>query len=793
VKIREISVAIAIVILILSAKSSFAQDFHKVSGFPSSSIAGITNMSDGRVVVACQNGEVFVAKDNSNNEFEKWHALGQNIKGVAVQLVGDTTVVGDEIILLAENGKMFVIRDGNQKNEIEIQGAILNDIKFVPVGGNSGVVYVVGNSSKVYKSTDGCKIFQEQSTTYKFDHFYDIFFSNSTNGWIVGSGGIIYKTTNGGIDWNYVEGDHSNPKYNAVAFSGEQTGYVVGSSGSIFKTTNQGANWSNQNSGVTVDLNEVLLNPILADSDYVPVAVGNNGTLISDSNLDGNWEKTSLGITDNLYEVTSDKSGYIWIGGENGSVYTNKPTLTKPNAPSELSVTNTTSNRVDLSWKDNSDNESGFIIERKEGNDVFAPADSDAVNTTVHEDKNLKPNTEYSYRVSSYNAAGVSNYSNEVKTKTLNTAPSAPTDLTATPKSSSQIDLSWLDNSSNESGFIIERKEGNDVFVPADSDAVNTTVHEDKNLKPNTEYYYRVASYNEIGKSVYSNEVSAKTSDAAPLAPTGLKTTVVNGSQIDLSWYDNASNEIGYKVERKTGQNPFAEIVTLNTNTTTHSDKNLDDGLNYIYRVAAYNSINKSGYSNESSATTLLNSPTNLTVKKNSSGAAQLDWKDNSKSESGFTIEKKTGNGSFDKLIDVAANSNTYSDAQVSVGQQLSYRVQAFNSIIASTYSNSVEIIITSVGNENSIPTEYSLKQNFPNPFNPETIIKYDLPKGGYVALKIYDMLGCEILTLVNEYQNAGSYQLKCSANQLNAVSGLYLYKLSTSGYSSVKKMLLIK
>lgn len=746
-------------------------------------------------IIICKNGKIFTSQDSGATWQQKDINSSEIFNSISVQhneSEGDTanvTIVGNSGLIERSTDS------GNTWSEVE--SGTTNNLRKVTYGCSPATkqswAYAVGDNSTVLYSDDGGKTWKKQTTIYQFDHFYDAFFINNEIGWIVGSNGIMYRTFNSGGSWNYVEGDHSNPNYYGIAFSSALVGYVVGSGGFIGYTSDGGNSWTKQNSNATEQINSIDFGGGAPDSMEVPIAVGDNGLVVTDSDKNGTWEKIDIGTSSKLTDVTTDTKGYIWIFGENGVVYTTRPLVTKPNAPSDLKVSLVSSGQINLSWLDNSDNENGFIIEKKEGlNGQWA--DGDTVNINSYEDKELNPNTQYSYRVSAFNSAGESSFTNEVTAKTLNTIPKAPSNLTAITKSSTQIDLSWKDNSSNENAFILERREGsNGSWVEGDTVGMNQVYCEDKELKPNTDYYYRISSYNAVGKSVFSNEVSAKTYDAAPLAPTELKATVVGGSQIDLSWYDNASNETGYKVERRTGQNPFAEIFTLNTNATVYSDKNLDDGTKYTYRVAAYNSINRSGYSNESSATTILNSPTDLTLKKNSSGFAQLDWKDNSKSESGFTIEKKIDNGSFGKLIDIAANSIIYSDVQVNVGQHLTYRVQAFNSIITSSYSNTAEIVITGVETENSIPTEYSLKQNFPNPFNPETVIKYDLPKGGYVSLKIYDILGCEILTLVNAYQDAGSYELKCSANQLSTVSGLYLYKLTANGYSSVKKMLLLK
>lgn len=92
---------------------------------------------------------------------------------------------------------------------------------------------------------------------------------------------------------------------------------------------------------------------------------------------------------------------------------------------------------------------------------------------------------------------------------------------------------------------------------------------------------------------------------------------------------------------------------------------------------------------------------------------------------------------------------------------------------------------------KNVIPTAYKLNQNFPNPFNPSTIISYDLPKSGIVSIKIFNVLGQLVRTLVNQSQVAGTHQVTFNANSLN--SGIYFYSLTVDNFTQVKKMILIK
>jgi len=96
-----------------------------------------------------------------------------------------------------------------------------------------------------------------------------------------------------------------------------------------------------------------------------------------------------------------------------------------------------------------------------------------------------------------------------------------------------------------------------------------------------------------------------------------------------------------------------------------------------------------------------------------------------------------------------------------------------------------------STENETELPTEFSLEQNYPNPFNPITNIKYQIPEISFVTLKIYDVIGNQITTLVNEEKPAGFYNMEFDASILS--SGVYFYSLQASNFVETKKMILIK
>ncbi|MCK5331305.1 MAG: T9SS type A sorting domain-containing protein, partial [Candidatus Marinimicrobia bacterium] len=111
--------------------------------------------------------------------------------------------------------------------------------------------------------------------------------------------------------------------------------------------------------------------------------------------------------------------------------------------------------------------------------------------------------------------------------------------------------------------------------------------------------------------------------------------------------------------------------------------------------------------------------------------------------------------------------------------------------------SNSmIGLIMLSVGDEAVLPTEYQLRQNFPNPFNPVTTIRYDLPEISHVRIDIYDILGREVATLVNRREEAGYRAILWDGTDNSGRvlgSGVYFYQINATNYTKTKKMLLIK
>jgi hypothetical protein len=106
-------------------------------------------------------------------------------------------------------------------------------------------------------------------------------------------------------------------------------------------------------------------------------------------------------------------------------------------------------------------------------------------------------------------------------------------------------------------------------------------------------------------------------------------------------------------------------------------------------------------------------------------------------------------------------------------------------------YSEPIRVDLVTGVEEPSMPSEFALEQNYPNPFNPTTVIKYSLPASAHVSLKLYNLVGQEVLTLLDERQEAGVKSVTLNASGLP--SGMYLYKLHAGDFVSTKRLVLLK
>lgn len=369
-------------------------------------------------------------------------------------------------------------------------------------------------------------------------------------------------------------------------------------------------------------------------------------------------------------------------------------------APTSLTVTTsaTSSAQLNLTWNDGSSIEDGYKIERATGAcSGFSVIATTAANIEAYGDSGLSHGTTYCYRVRAYYGGNYSSYSSSVSGTT---SLPAPTSLSGSAVSQTEVDLIWADNSNSETGFKIERANDSDCSgTPSFSQIATTTSnvvsYANTGLTSNTSYCYRLRAYTSYTTSSYSSTTVVTTSLPSP---TNLTATVsaTSTTQINLTWTDNSDNEDEFRLERKTGSSgTYAQIASVATNTTAYANTGVSDGTVYYYRARACNALTCSSYSAEAYATTTLAAPTSLTCTPINSSQINLGWADNSVSETGFKIERATSSPPTTVIATTAQNATSYSNEDLYEDTTYYYRVRAYNAN-SGVYSDYTSICSTS-------------------------------------------------------------------------------------------------
>jgi len=374
---------------------------------------------------------------------------------------------------------------------------------------------------------------------------------------------------------------------------------------------------------------------------------------------------------------------------------TSGPTV---NAPSGTNAVAVSWSQINLSWQDNSSNESGFEVHRSTSgpSGAFTLLYSTAANVTSYSNGGLSGSTQYCYKVrASRTAGGKTSYSSFSNTACATTPvsplPATPSAVHAAPFDNWTIVITWTDNSTNEAGFRVERgATTSGPWTAAFTTDSNTTGFADWTFAIYEQAVcYRVFAVNRYGDSNPSN-VSCT---AIPYPPTNLTATPVAGPSVDLAWTDNSAVEDGVEVLRATSGAGWSTIARLPANATAYHDASTALDNTYAYAVRATKDGGSSSPSNSVQvvmpATKLPAAPSGLGVQPTSSSSVYVTWTDQSSNETGFRVERSTdGGASWVPVASTGVDESSFNDQAVSAEQQVCYRAIAFNSIGDSPPSN---------------------------------------------------------------------------------------------------------
>jgi hypothetical protein len=308
---------------------------------------------------------------------------------------------------------------------------------------------------------------------------------------------------------------------------------------------------------------------------------------------------------------------------------------------------------------------------------------------------------------------------------------------------------------------------------------------------------------------LYVDNVIVTSVLSPPISPK-LLTAIANDSikKVDLNWdagIGAGGGVTNYIIQRKNGdpssQDSFVTIAIIDPNTLGYDDYDVELNQTYTYRVRTYSIPGASSYGNEATAYVPEIVPVEL-VSFNASiieAGVNLNWTTATETNNrGFDVERKqiislhssVSSQQWEiigfvegKGTTTQTQSYSFIDEEVTSGRY-QYRLKQIDFDGSYEYSNIVEA-------ELNIIKEFVLEQNYPNPFNPTTKISWQSPVGSHQTLKVFDVLGNEVATLVDEFREAGRYEIEYDASELS--SGIYFYRFISGDFIATKKMLMIK
>jgi len=368
-----------------------------------------------------------------------------------------------------------------------------------------------------------------------------------------------------------------------------------------------------------------------------------------------------------------------------------EPPLIGITAPSGLTSSSVTQTQLRLSWTDNSNNELGFFVYQSTDGLAFTPVFGVGAGITTANIKPLTQDTLYYYKVNAYATGSTSAYSNLISVRTLPNIPTAPSNLSLLVGGTSQIRVSWTDNSTNEQFFNLYRSTDGVSYPFGITLPAGSTTYLNTGLSAGTTYWYRVNAANTGGTSGFAGPEFATTLPNPPTAPSNLIFTGRTSTRLSLQWNDNSTNEDGFIIQSSLAGITYTQLDTVGPNITTYNADGLSSGTTYFFRVAGYNAGGTSAFSGATSWQTLPNAPATPTftsILAGSSSQININWT-NVANETGYNLYRSLNDVSYTGITTLSANVTGFTNSGLSTGTTYFYKIEAFNAGGTSALSGS--------------------------------------------------------------------------------------------------------
>ena len=713
-----------------------------------------------------KNGTILKTTDGGSN----WSKvnLGYNNDLHAVYFVNENTgwIVGND-------GLIFKTSDGGQNWLRQVPEDTLTNWDVFFADENHGWIGTLSTNpsnkqAKILRTTDGGQNWK--AYTAGISNSLTLFFIDNNNGWAGGWGGDLARTNDGGITWS-IQSSGTDVSRTSVSFVNDSVGWTVGGGGKITKTTDGGNSWFLLPFDQPVYINSVS---------FVNVNIGwmigvdnNNGVIFKTTDGGNTWNEEFNLYDGNFQRIFFRDPTSGWTVGYNGFIAKYDTSryvrITSPNGGEHWQVD---SDQM-ISWEENNVKLLKLSYSTDKGESWMKIADSvDGKNGNFYWDSIPNtPSEDCMIRATDINFPEIYDLSDSAFTIYFN-----PSITVIAPNGGEKI--------SREGSFDIKWSSQN-VYSINILFSLNNGLSWEKitsNINSGGEYSWNTPD-------TVSDLCLIKIEDSSD-------TTVFDVS--DQNFKISSIPRFSYFPLSPGNKWYFSYGIdgAIRRKIVVEKDTLMDDG--YLYAKLNYYDLQTNviteGYAylrNDSDK--VIRYPNGLFMDYRMQVGDTVDHNGIPAALSNINLEDVFGR--YLSTYNFFFTQYDYYSFTDSVG---------FNTLGATTWYNyfpeyllgceidgKVYGTVTSVNDKQKSITEFSLKQNYPNPFNPITTIRYQIPRTGYVSLKVYDLLGKEVSALVNEVKPAGEYNITFNGSNLG--SGVYFYQLKSGSFVETKKLILMK
>ena len=758
--------------------------------------------SNGNIFAGIMGGGIFRSIDSGASWTQKNSGL-------------TNTMVSVNCLAINSNGNIFVgtygggvyrsINNGESWTQINT-GLSSTMVNSLTIKSNGNIF--VGTNGGVFRSTDnGGSWTSVNSSLTNIVYSFTI----TSNGYIFAGtyGDGVYRSTDNSGSWIKVGLTNNN----VVALTTNSNGYIFAGTdgGGVFRSTDDGGSWVSVNSGLT---NTTVWSLVVSGTNLFAGTYGDGVFRSSDNG--GSWTQINTGLTNlSIQCFAINSSGYLFTGTNGGGVYQSW----QPSTSSQFTQ------------QGNKLVGTGAVGNASQGNSVAISSDGNTAIVGGHTDNNgqgaawIFTRSGEAWTQQGNKLVGSGSVGRAYQGISVSISADGNTAIVGGPGDGNGFGAVWIFTRSGGvwtqqgnkligTGAAGTANQGNSVSISADG---NTAIVGGPGYDFGAAWIFTRSGgvWTQQGNKLVGTGAIGNAYQGSSVSISSDGNTVIIGGSVDnngqgAAWIFARSGEVWTQQGNKLvgndgiGMSRQGSSVSLSSDGNTvivagPSDNNYQ-GATWIYTRSIGVWTQQGNKLVSTGAVGNANQGSSISLSSDGNTAIVGGPSDNNNQGAVWIYKRKSGiwTQHSSKLVGTGAVGNANQGWSVAISADgntviIGGLLDNNNQGAAWIFTNQSSPTSVHENNTSMFPTGFSLQQNYPNPFNPSTIISWQLAVDSYVTLKIYDSLGREVATLVNEFQRAGVYNSQFSIRNTQLSSGVYFYQLQAGNFVETKKLVLLK